>query len=1031
MVCGVGALLGVAAMLGLKRGPAEVLGSDADEPFGLRSPRPPAPPLPWQERALRAALADPSPTVRWLAVREAVGQGWAPRFLRIEELKGMLQSPEIGARCHALAGLAQFSVAGTRCVGDVVPLLKDENEWVRKSAVEALGQMGREAVPFAKDLVPLLSDESSSVWTVAGDALGSLGRVDAPVVIALMQPLLRPADTGTAAGVAARPAPPPAPAAAAPDPFGPLPSSPADVSFREQSTLRCRAARVLGNTGKAGAALAVPLLKPLLQDADDSVRYDAQRALSDLKDEAPESVAEALKQYVPPAPPPLTAERVSALIPQLGAADDDTRSAAIAGLAQDGAQTAPQVISALLPLLQEADFHTACGAAAALLKTGHETTACRSALLLLLKSPDAGARRLAVETLNAAGPGADAAAVVLPALLPLLHDTDGNVRFVASDVFHDWGAAAAPYVKDFLRQLTDSSSAESLRICAMHALAGAGVNEAAAVVRALQSVFASPSSDVKRNAVYALEDMARQKMPAASAALVEVLKDGDSSVKSHALMALESLGRDTTTYLHAVLPLLRDSSSLVRYHAFTAVRSMGPEATPALVPELLPLLLHPGGPMHAPEVASDAYGWGGIRFSAAELPLQVVAALQRAGRGGEPAAFQAMLTVLRQAEADYDKRMAAEQLCAMSEKVPNYTQELLPLLQDSHERVRLHALEALGAAPVKDAPVVTRALLPLLPKMEGEEKYRLIDALAHLGPAAAPVVIPALLTLVNDPDSTVKVRMVFAMQDMGAAAAPHAAALLPLLQDSEGVVKSKTLWTLASLGPQALPVLVQALPQLLRDNSHNPGGMDMYELELPLIACDALRRIGKTAAPQVAQALLPLLRHEDAAVRSCVMETLDSICPLKQSPAWQCAALAAALGFSKEEDTQELRFHLHLWSGDDDTLLLSVRWLGKPAASPMPANGAALSAQDQQAVLGMLLTLWPHSAPFPALRQEMAGRIAQVAQGISAASEEKVAELLKKMDGLLKADDVRDSQATSAKARDEVQSVLVRGKGKR
>lgn len=35
------------------------------------------------------------------------------------------------------------------------------------------------------------------------------------------------------------------------------------------------------------------------------------------------------------------------------------------------------------------------------------------------------------------------------------------------------------------------------------------------------------------------------------------------------------------------------------------------------------------------------------------------------------------------------------------------------------------------------------------------------------------------------------------------------------------------------------------------------------------------------------------------------------------------------------------------------------------------------------------------------------------------------------MDELLKADAVRDSQATSAKARDEVQSVLVRGKAKR
>jgi len=141
----------------------------------------------------------------------------------------------------------------------------------------------------------------------------------------------------------------------------------------------------------------------------------------------------------------------------------------------------------------------------------------------------------------------------------------------------------------------------------------------------------------------------------------------------------------------------------------------------------------------------------------------------------------------------------------------------------------------------------------------------------------------------------------------------------------------------------------------------------------------------------------------------------------------ECLAtfLAAA---KNEDDLAYLRYSLCLWSGHDDALLLSVRWLGRPAAAPMPANGAAFSVAEQLAVLHMLLQLWPHSAAFPVLRVEMAGRISDVAQSISAAPEEKVAELLKKMDELLKTDAVKETQPASTKARAAVQSVLVRGK---
>ena len=60
-----------------------------------------------------------------------------------------------------------------------------------------------------------------------------------------------------------------------------------------------------------------------------------------------------------------------------------------------------------------------------------------------------------------------------------------------------------------------------------------------------------------------------------------------------------------------------------------------------------------------------------------------------------------------------------------------------------------------------------------------------------------------------------------------------------------------------------------------------------------------------------------------------------------------------------------------------------------PRADPMPTKGAAFSVAAQQAVLHMLLQLWPHSVSFPALRQEMSGRIRDAAQSITTAPEKK------------------------------------------
>lgn len=219
---------------------------------------------------------------------------------------------------------------------------------------------------------------------------------------------------------------------------------------------------------------------------------------------------------------------------------------------------------------------------------------------------------------------------------------------------------------------------------------------------------------------------------------------------------------------------------------------------------------------------------------------------------------------------------------------------------------------------------------------------------------------------------------------------------------------------LGQLGPGVVPLVVPALVQHFKDGD----AMLNYHI-LRAFEC-----MGPAAAPLAISSALPLLQSTDDLAKVWAGDTLGLWGNFTRDPAWQCAALAGAAAAADDEALQTLRLSLYRWSGHDPELLLSVRWLGKPAADPMPANGKGLDAAEQSAVLGMLLKLWPHSAPHPALRQEMAGRIAEVAQSIRAVPEEKVAALLKNLDEQLKADAVAESQEASAMAREAVEGAL-------
>ncbi len=499
-----------------------------------------------------------------------------------------------------------------------------------------------------------------------------------------------------------------------------------------------------------------------------------------------------------------------------------------------------------------------------------------------------------------------------------------------------------------------------------------------------------PSFSVRQDAVKALGRARTLATPEMSRALVPLLQDPSLPVVCSAVHALRGMGREDAACRQTLLHLLKAYKPLPEESGFLE----------SLSSISLDDIFYP---MKAADLASSP-----------EFIAQIVRQLK------DPGFF---------VHSEYASSAVSSFVQGMGPKITPYLKDLLPLLQDENPNVRLHAMHALLHVGDEAAPTVARALLPLLKSKDDFVRYQTASYIYTLGPAAAPVVVPALLPFLKKTNDATRLGAIVSLGRLGPAAAPAVKELLAVLDhpDTEpvghrgGFSQHAAAEALGQLGPGVVPLVVPVLVQHFKDGD--------FRLGFSIVS--AFECMGAAAAPLAIPAVLPLLQGTDGQIQVWACETLALWGNYKRDPAWQCAALAGAAAATKNDDLAYLRYSLCLWSGHDDALLLSVRWLGKPAADPMPATGKGLSATEQQAVLSMLLTLWPHSAPFPALRQEMAGRIAQVAQGITAAPEEKVVVLLKKMDELLKADDVAETKAVSAKAHATVQSALTRGAVKR
>jgi hypothetical protein len=124
---------------------------------------------PWTEELLWEALADPNETVRDFVARELAG---LPE-LRLEPALRRLRLPPWFARSAALGIIGRRRIA--EAVSAVVRAAADANVDVRRSAAEALGEIGGEEAVRA--LVRLKKDANPYVRAAAEQAIEKTSRV--------------------------------------------------------------------------------------------------------------------------------------------------------------------------------------------------------------------------------------------------------------------------------------------------------------------------------------------------------------------------------------------------------------------------------------------------------------------------------------------------------------------------------------------------------------------------------------------------------------------------------------------------------------------------------------------------------------------------------------------------------------------------------------------------------------------------------------------------------------------------------------
>jgi HEAT repeat protein len=347
-------------------------------------------------------------------------------------------------------------------VSDLISKLRSGNAPERRTACEALAQLGDKGAAAKPALRQALADPEVTVRTSAAIALGAVGSPDSQTIKSLIQ-ATGDADWGVRHN-----------AAQVLQLAGPSAAPLLEEALRsEEKWQRFHAADLLVCIDKAKTPLALPYILAGLKSEDAEMLGRAANTVSRLGADASDAIPILIERAANPAMPirtpviatlgalgPIASRAVPTLLEILGTEKDNAIRTLVYGALGSIGQPADRMIPVLIKGLSEKKDEPRIASGDALAKLG---TAAVPALVSALDVPDY--RLGALDGLSKMGPAAKPA---VPELLKLLNDQDWIVRLRAASALGSTGESNEKVVQALNKAAQDEH--ESVRAHAATAL---------------------------------------------------------------------------------------------------------------------------------------------------------------------------------------------------------------------------------------------------------------------------------------------------------------------------------------------------------------------------------------------------------------------------------------------------------------------------------------------------------------------------------------------------------------------------------
>lgn len=504
-------------------------------------------------------FADPAPEVT-----EAATQAVARyRDRAIPSLRQALTNPNATIRKQSVITLGLMGEHAGNAVGDLVAIVRDPNNELRAEAAEALGNIG---APALSSLTAALKDPSDTVRLQAADALGRIGRAAVATLVQALQDdnvnvrlqilnSLIPHTDDAVAGVIAATKDPATSVRDLAVQMLPLVREPKNrdavvaplvaALADSEASVRKHAAFALRRL-QPPAEMVLPAIKPITQDPNAGVRYDAIGYLysAGFGNRAVPFLALALKDP-----------------------DDKVQTMAVKILEEMKADPV-LLFDRVVPLLDEKDNEAArINALNVLWRSG---PAAAAHLLAALQDPKPKVRQMAIWSLHQ---GTIEVGQIFPQLLPALKDSDVGVRGSAMAALARHGSAALPHLAEGLKDPEPSVRAQAATSLG-HVQA-----KPADVLPLLEKALKEENEEVRVAAAAALEPVG----PPGATLLLQAFQDKSEKVWKQALRSLIKMPGDNRILLPILIQATRHEDPNVRVGAVYALERFKGDAVKPLV----------------------------------------------------------------------------------------------------------------------------------------------------------------------------------------------------------------------------------------------------------------------------------------------------------------------------------------------------------------------------------------------------------------------------------------------------------------